>query len=204
MSKLKTKKVPTFANVLPYILIVFGILGLICSAALTYDTNKLAVNPNYLPSCNLNPIVACGPDIKSEQGSVFHIPNPYIGLVAFPMVITTGVAMLAGAKLKRWYWLSLEAGTIFGLGFVHWFFFEAVYRIHALCPYCMGTWVVTITIFWYLTLYNIKHGHIVVPDKLKPVTDFLIRHHIDVIILWFLILAALILKHFWYYYGRDF
>jgi uncharacterized membrane protein len=196
------KKLPTFVKVLPYILIVGGIAGFICSAVLTYDNNKIAVNPNYVPSCNLNPIIACGQEIKSLQGNVFHVPNPYIGLVAFTMLFTAGVALVAGGKFKRWFWLALEGGTVLGVIFVHWFFFEAVYRIHALCPYCMGTWVVTIVTFWYLTLYNIQQGHLIVPRKLKPLTDFLTLHHIDVLVLWFLILAGLILKHFWYYYGH--
>lgn len=198
------KKLPTFIKTLPYILIVCGLVGFIASAILTYDHNQIALNPHYVPSCNINPVVACGSVLRSKQTDVFHLPNPYIGLAVFPMVITTGVALLAGAKFKRWYWLALEAGTIFGIGFVHWLFFETVYRIHALCPYCMATWVITITSFWYLTLYNIQTGNIVIPKKLKPFINFLIRHHIDVLILWFLIIGALILKHFWYYYGKDF
>jgi uncharacterized membrane protein len=190
-----------FAKVLPYILIVASIIGLVSSAVLTYDHNKIAQNPHYIPSCDFNPVIACGEVISTKQGNVFHIPNPYIGLVVFPMVLTTGVALLAGAKFKRWYWLCLEAGAIFGLGFVHWLFFETVYRIHALCPYCMTTWVGTITTFWYLTLYNIQNRNIVVPKKLKPYTNFLVQHHIDILILWFVVIFALILKHFWYYYG---
>lgn len=205
MAKPKVKaKNPTFAKALPWILIVCGIIGLIMSIVLTYDHNKIAMNPNYIPSCNLNPVIACGNVIKSKQAEAFRFPNPYIGLVAFPLLVGAGMALLAGAKLKRWYWLTLEAGTIFGLGFIHWLFFETVYRIHALCPYCIGTWIVTITSFWYVTLYNIQAGNIKVPAKFKPFTDFLVRHDLDILILWFLILFALILKHFWYYYGKHF
>ena len=197
-------KLHTFAKVLPYILMVGAVLGLLFSAILTYDHNQITQNPNYVPSCNLNPIVACGSVIKSKQAEAFSFPNPYIGLVAFPIVLTTGVALLAGAKLKRWYWMGLEAGTIFGIGFIHWLFFETVYRIHALCPYCMGIWVITIASFWYVTLYNIQTGNIKVSEKLKPLADFLARHHLDILILWFIIITALILKHFWYYYGHYF
>jgi uncharacterized membrane protein len=203
-AKSAKKTLPTFAKVLPYILVIGGIIGLIAAGVLTYDHNKLAQNPNYIPSCNLNPIIACGSVIKSKQAQAFDFPNPYVGLVAFPMVITTGMALFAGAKFKRWYWWLLEAGTIFGLGFVHWLFFETVYRIHALCPYCIAVWIVTITTFWYVTLYNIQAGNIVLPKNIRPVTDFLVRHHLDVVIVWFLILTLLILKHFWYYYGHYF
>jgi uncharacterized membrane protein len=198
------KALPSFAKVLPYILIIGSIIGLISAAVLTYDHNKIIQNPGYIPSCNLNPVIACGSVIKSKQATAFDFPNPYIGLVAFPMVLTAGVALLAGAKLKRWFWWLLELGTIFGLGFIHWLFFETVYRIHALCPYCIAVWIVTITMFWYLTLYNLQAGNIPVSASLKPFTDFLVRHHLDIVLLWFLIIAALILKHFWYYYGHYF
>lgn len=192
----------TFAKVLPWVLVVGGIIGFVCAVVLMYDHNQIAANPNYVPSCNLNPIIACGNVIKSKQGRVFGFPNPYIGLVAFPIVLTVGLALLAGAKFKRWFWLGLEAGTILGLAFIHWLFFETVYRIHALCPFCMGVWVVVITTFWYVTLYNLAAGNINLPRRLIGVGDFARRHHLDILILWFLIIAALIIKHFWYYYGH--
>ncbi len=178
----KAKKLPTFAKALPWILIIAGIVGTICAAALVYDHNKIAANPSYIPSCNLNPIIACGDVIKSKQAQAFAVPNPYIGLVAFPMVLTTGAAMLAGAKFKRWFWLIFEIGPIFGVGFVMWLFYETVYRIHALCPYCMGVWLVTIPTFWYVTLYNIQAGNIKVQGRGKKFTDFLARHHADIVV----------------------
>jgi hypothetical protein len=58
--------------------------------------------------------------------------------------------------------------------------------------------------FWYLTLYNLQAGNIELTKSWKPVSNFLVRHHFDVLILWFLIIAGLILKHFWYYYGHYF
>jgi uncharacterized membrane protein len=54
--------------------------------------------------------------------------------------------LLAGASFKRWFWRGLEIGTIFGLGFVHWLIFQALYRINALCPYCMVVWVLLLLV----------------------------------------------------------
>jgi uncharacterized membrane protein len=203
MEKVDTKKVPKFAKVIPVILIICGAIGLIMSFAIMYEELKLDANPAYVPSCNLNPVIACGSVMKSGQAHIFGFSNPIIGLAAFPVLITSGVVLLSGAKLKRWYWLGLEGGAIFGVGFIHWLFFETVYRIHALCPYCMGAWIVTITTFWYVTLYNLNSGNIKVRGQLKRLTNFLTKHHLDILILWFLIIAGLILKHFWYYYGQH-
>jgi uncharacterized membrane protein len=197
----KLKKL-TLENVLPYILLVGGIIGLICSFIITYDKMRLLEDPNFVPNCNLNPIISCGSVMQSKQGSAFGFPNPWIGLAAFAVLVTVGVVLLASAKFKRWFWLGLEFGTILGLGFVHWLFFESVYRIHSLCPYCIAVWVVTITTFWYVTLYNIQQNYISVPGRLIGIADFMRRHHLDILLLWFIVIAALILKHFWYYYGK--
>lgn len=193
-----------FTKFLPYLLIVAGVIGLAMSFILTLEEHSLLKNPNYVPSCNLNPVIACGSVIRSGQAQAFHFPNPYIGLAAFPVLIVTGIALLAGARLKRWYWLGLEAGTLFGVGFVHWLFWQSVYHIHALCPYCMMVWAVTITTFWYVTLYNLEAGHIKVKEELQKTKNFLLRHHLDILTLWFVVITVLILKHFWYYYGHYF
>jgi uncharacterized membrane protein len=200
-----TKKSFTLPNVLPYILIIAGVIGYICAFIIMFDKVKLADNPSYIPSCNLNPIISCGSVMKSAQAHAFGFPNPFLGLGGFAVVATVGAAMLAGGKFKRWFWLSVNAGLLFAVGFCHWLFFESVYRIHALCPWCMGVWAVSITSFWYVTLYNLDQGNIRLPaGKSRKAYGWVRRHHLDILIAWLLIIAALILKHFWYYYGHYF
>lgn len=192
----------SLTKILPWMLVVLGALGLIFSLVIMYDKVALLQDPNFRPACDINPVVSCGSVMESDQASAFGFPNPFIGIIGFSVVIATGMAALAGARFKRWYWLGLQLGVIFGVAFVHWLFFQSVYRIGALCPYCMGVWVVTITLFWYVTLYNIQAGHIRLKGWLEKIGFFLRRHHLDILILWFLIIAALILKRFWYYYGE--
>ncbi|CAN5150157.1 vitamin K epoxide reductase family protein [soil metagenome] len=199
----ETKQRSKLERFLPYLLIFVGVIGVIAALVITQDKIKLLEDPNFKPSCSINPIISCGSVMKSAQSHVFGFPNTYIGLVGFPVLITTGVILLGGARLKRWYWLGLNAGLLFGIGMVHWLFFQSVYRIHALCPYCMAVWIVTITAFWYVTLYNIQAKNIKLPAKARPVAGFVRRHHLDILVLWFLIILALILKHFWYYFGKH-
>lgn len=188
---------------MPWLLIVGGIIGDICSFIISLDKIKLLENPAYKPSCDLNPIVSCGSVMSSHQGSVFGFPNPWLGLAAFSVLVTMGVGMLAGAKFKRWFWQGLEAGIVVGLIFAFWLLFESVYRIHALCPYCLTVDVVVITLFWYNTLYCIEKNYIVLKDKyLIRAAQFARKHHLDILVLVFLILIGIILKHFWYYYGH--
>jgi len=189
---------------LPWLLVIGGFIGLLCSSIIMYDKIALAQDPSFRPGCDLNPVISCGSVMQSWQATAFwNIPNPFIGMMAFPVVIATGMAVLAGARLKRWYWLGLEVGTVLGLGFVHWLFFQSVYDINALCPYCMVVWAVTITTFWYVTLHNIQTGHIKLKGWLQQVGFFARRHHLDILLFWLLLIAFFILKHFWYYYGEQ-
>ena len=51
---------------------------------------------------------------------------------------------VAKVPLPRWYWAGLATGTALGVVFIHWLIFQSLYRIGALCPYCMVVWAVTI------------------------------------------------------------
>ncbi|PIZ63889.1 Vitamin K epoxide reductase [Candidatus Saccharibacteria bacterium CG_4_10_14_0_2_um_filter_52_9] len=195
----------TLKQALPYILIIVGVIGYTAAFIIMVDKMLVLENPNYVPSCDTNPVISCGSIMQSAQAKAFGFANPLIGLGAFPVLAFVGVAILAGARFKRWFWLGLNAGLLFGIGFVHWLFFESVYRIGALCPYCMAVWAVSITGFWYVTLYNIDSKFIRLPKgRANRVYDWIRRHHIDIVVLWLLIIAALTLKRFWYYYGRNF
>ncbi len=199
---MKMKKIrASREQVLSWILIIGGLIGLIAAFIITIEKLSLLQNAAYQPSCNLDPIISCGSVMKSAQSHIFGFPNPLIGLIAFPIVITTGVVLASGVKLKRWYMIGLQLGTIFGLAFVHWLFFQSTYRINALCPYCIAAWIVTITIFWYTLQYNLRQKFITVPRALQKISSFIQAHHLDILVVWFLVLLFFILKHFWYYYG---
>ena len=190
-------------TILPWILVIGGVLGLIASIAITQEKFDLAMNPHYQPVCDLNPIISCGSVMKSDQAHTFGFMNPFIGLVGFPIVIATGMAMFAGAKFKRWWWLWTQAGLTFGIAFAYWLLFESVYRIRALCPWCLTVDLALTTVWWYVTLFNFHNGFIKLPAQLERAGAFVKRHHVDILVAWFLIVIALILKHFWYYFGQH-
>jgi len=198
----KTIKEPFWVKHFPFILIVGGFLGIFASLTLSLDEIKLLKNPNFQPACNLNPLLSCTSVISSTQAKAFAgVPNPYLGLAGFAVVVTFGMAILAGAKYKKWFWQGLLIGTFLATLFIHWLFFETVYNIGKLCLYCMLTWIVTIGIFWYTLLMNYRQGFLPVPKQFKKAADFVSRHHLDILIAWYLIIAGLILNHFWYFFG---
>ena len=158
---------------------------------------KLA-NTGYVPSCSLNPIVSCGSVMDSPQAALLGFPNPLIGVAAFPVVVTTGVALLAGFRPPRWYWVGMLAATTLAVVFIHWLIVQSLYSIGALCPYCMVVWVVTIPLFWYTTLRTLREGHL--GSAGRSLGAGLGTVHTVVVVVWYLVIVALVLQRFWDYW----
>ncbi|MFE2412035.1 vitamin K epoxide reductase family protein [Kitasatospora sp. NPDC059408] len=184
-----------------WLLLIGGAVGLFASAVLTLDKLRLLKDPSYVPSCNINPIISCGSIMRSAQAEAFGFPNSLLGLAGFAVVAAIGAGLLAGAAYRRWFWLGLQAGTLFGIGFATWLMYQALYRIGALCPYCMVVWAAMIPLFWYTTLHNLRSGVIPVGRGLRPVVREAARYHWVVPVLWYAVIALLVLNRFWYYWS---
>lgn len=193
--------IPKLKQRLPYILMITGVLGCIAAFALTYDKIQILQNPSYSPGCNINPIFSCGSVMKAEQASLFGVPNTVFGLMAFSMLTTFGFMLATGAKVKSWVWIGAQLAATSGIIFMHYLFFQGVFRINAICPWCFLTWMVTIPAFWYITLYNFQEKIIKLPKALEPAIKFSLKHHGDILAAWYLIILAILLQHFWYYWS---
>ncbi|WP_394435524.1 vitamin K epoxide reductase family protein [Streptomyces sp. SGAir0957] len=161
------------SRALALLLVLTGAAGVLAAWVITLDKFKLLEDPNFTPGCSINPVISCGSIMKSDQASVFGFPNPMLGLVTYGIVICVGVSLLAGARFPRWYWLTFNAGCLFGVGFVTWLQFQSLYRINALCLWCCLAWVATILMFWYVTSLNVRNDFLPAPRWLKSFfTDF--------------------------------
>ncbi len=149
------------------LLLISGAAGLLASWVITLDKFKLLEDPDFTPGCSLNPVVSCGNIMKSDQASAFGFPNPMLGLVAYGIVICVGACLLAGAAFPRWYWLTFDAGTLFGVGFVTWLQFQSLYRINSLCLWCCLAWIATIVLFWYVTSFVVREGFLPAPAGVR-------------------------------------
>ncbi len=142
----------------PWILLFSGIIGLFAAFTLMQDKVAILSDPNYVPSCNINPVLSCGSVIVTDQASIFGFANPIIGLMTYSVVIALAVLLISRVVLPNWVWLGLNLGALGGLAFVVWLIFQSLYVIEALCPLCMVAWVGTILIFWVTTAENAQAG----------------------------------------------
>jgi uncharacterized membrane protein len=190
-----------FGRLLPWLLLVGGLVGLLAAFVLTVEKIELLTDDTYVPTCSINPVLNCGSIMRTDQAEVFGFPNPLLGLAAFPVLATTGATLLAGARLRRWYWLGLQAGATAGVLFVGWLIFQSLYRIGALCPYCMVVWAVVLPTFWYVTLANLRRGVLGTGARDGRSTAVLVGNHAVILTVAYLAVVALILERFWNYWS---
>lgn len=175
--------------------LIAGTLGEIAAFVLSVEKIRQLQSPSYVPSCSINPVLSCGSVMLTEQASAFGFPNPLLGIGAFSVVIVTGVLAFAGIRLPRWYWSGLAAGTLLGVVFIGWLIFQSLYRIGALCPYCMVVWVVTTALLV-----------VIAPIALRPlagnaVFDLLYQWRWPLYALLVTAVSLMILDRFWSYWS---
>lgn len=193
-----TRRAP--GRALALLLLIGGLIGFAAAFVLTVEKLALLTDVGYTPSCSLNPVLNCGSIMKTTQAEAFGFPNPLIGLAAFPAVAATGAAILAGARLARWYWLGLQVGVTFGIAFVGWLIFQSLYRIGALCPYCMVVWAVVVPLFLYVSLRNAQSGVFGRRVAASGAVRTLAEWHLLVLTVVVLVVLGLITEQFWYYW----
>ena len=181
-------------------LLVGGTVGLVAAFVLVLEKIALLGDSEYVPTCSINPVLNCGSIMQTTQAEVFGFPNPLIGVASFPVLMATGAALVAGAALKRWYWWGLQVGVTFGVGFVAWLIFQSLYRIGALCPYCMVVWVVVIPTFWYVTVHNLGSGVFGARIARSTAVRRTREAHVLVLTLVVLLVVGIILERFWSYW----
>ena len=176
-------------------ILIAGFVGLVASFTLTYEKFELLIDSDYVPSCSINPVLSCGSVMATQQASVFGFPNPMMGIVAFTVVLVTGVLAVAGIRLPQWYWAGMAVGTLLGAVFVHWLIFQSLYRIGALCPYCMVVWAMTMTMLVVVCSIALR------PLAANPVARVVYQWRWSLVAFWFMGLIALITIRFWNYWS---
>nr|WP_235189441.1 MULTISPECIES: vitamin K epoxide reductase family protein [Williamsia] len=186
-----------FPRLLRWVLGVCGVIGLIAAFTLTVEKFELATDPDYTPTCSLNPIVNCGSIMDTPQAAVFGFPNSLLGIAGFTAVLA--IAVLLTPATPAWIWMSTQVGLSAAVVFVHWLIVQSLYEIGALCPYCMAVWLVVVVAFWYVTLRNLDR--IIVRGRARRLVDALISVHSVVPVVWALTILTLIIIEFWWYWS---
>lgn len=179
-------------------MLAFGITGLIASFVLAVEEFHLMKNPDAILSCSFNLVLNCATVMKTWQASVFGFPNMYIGLMGFPMVIMIALLGLSNVKFPRWFLIGAEIGYVFWTLFAYWLFFNSVYVIEVLCPWCLVVTFSMTLLSATITRYNLQHNTFgFAKTTHKKVSQFLDKDYDKLIVAsWILLLVALVFAKF--------
>jgi len=173
-------------------------LSLTASFVLSIDAVRLAADPNVSLSCNINSVISCGTVGTSWQAHLLGFPNAFLGLVAEPVVITIAIASLGGVRFPRWFMFSAQVVYTIGVIFAYWLFYQAMFNIGALCPWCLLVTASTTLVFSTLTHVNIRDGNLFLPPRVQRTLRNAVAADLDAlaVTIWLLALVlAVILKY---------
>lgn len=136
------------------IIVIFSILALLAAFQLSVDKLHLLQDPEAKLACSINTVLNCASVMKTPQADLFGFPNSYLGMIGFPVFLFFGLSSLVGARYNKLILRVLLLGISVALIFAFWLFFESMYMIEILCPWCMLT--TTSTAFIFASLLHIS------------------------------------------------
>ena len=98
----------------------------------------------------------------------------------------------------RWFMVSAQAIYTIALGFAYWLFYEAMFSIHHLCPWCLLVTLATTLVFFEMTYVNIRDNNLFLPPRAQRAAIALIRSNLDIllVIAWILlILLSIVIRY---------
>ncbi len=139
--------------------IVAGLIGWIVSFLLYLEYIGQLTGADALISCDISPIVTCGPNLLSPGGNLLGFSNSIIGIVLFVGPVYAGVSALAAPQgLRAWYWRVYAAFVAAAFVFVHVLAYRSVFEYGSLCPWCMVVWLITIPLLWSVLGWTLRAG----------------------------------------------
>lgn len=179
-------------------MLFFAIAAFIAAFTLSVEKLEILKNPDAKLSCSINVVLNCASVMKTPQSSVFGFPNSYLGIMGFAIVIAVAMGGLLRTKFSRAYLVTAQVFYGLGLLFAYWLFFQSVYVIQILCPWCLVVTFSTTIIFETLLRYNLRENNFNLSKKShKKVLEFLGKDYDKLITAgWIVVLIALVFIKF--------
>lgn len=137
--------------------------------------------------------------MNTWQASLFGFPNVFIGLMAYPVVITVAVAALSGVRFKKPFLIAAHlVYFLLGAVFSYWLFFQSLYVIEILCPWCLVVTATTTLIFATMTHYVLRENVYGFSKKInKKIQNFLAKDYHELLVaIWLLAMVGLVFAKF--------
>ncbi len=183
----------TFGTVL-----VAGIAGLLAALTLSIEKYHLLKEPDAILSCSFNLVLNCSVVMQTWQASLFGFPNSLIGVTLYPAAIVLALFGLSRVALPRWMLITAQIVALLGAVFAYWLFFQSVYEIQVLCPWCLVVTFVTTLILSSITHYNLRENTFQLSKSVDKRVQGFVGNGYDKLAtaIWVALLIALVIMQF--------
>lgn len=177
---------------------VFATIGLLCSLILSIDKLQLAEHPSQQLPCSLNAFLNCATVMNTPEASLLGFPNSFIGMMAYSVLLTVAVASLFRARFPKSFMALLQLGVTVEIMFAYWLFFDSVFTIQVLCPFCLAVTFSSTMIFAAITRYNILEKNLYFAPKTQAALEKWVSKDYDKLAVagWVVVMVALVLVRF--------
>lgn len=180
------------------IMAVFALVGLLCSLILSIEKLHLLENPDATLPCSINVFLNCATVMSTPEASLLGFPNSFIGMMAYSVLLTVAVIGFMGVRLPRPFMLLLQLGVTVEILFAYWLFFDSVFVIQVLCPFCLAVTFSSTMIFAAVTRYNILENNLYFAPKTQKFFEGIIQRDYDKVAVaaWVVLMIALVFVKF--------
>jgi uncharacterized membrane protein len=159
---------------------LFGGTGVYASVSLLLSKLEKLANPEFVPSCSINAWFDCGRVMDTKWGELLGYPNYINGIGLYSLAVMTGLFIIFNRENdRRVMWFAL---VLAGLGLVvniH-LMYISVFLIHAVCLWCVLSFVSTTGVFFATLEYMLREGMFGVSKRVKTYLKWI---HIPLLIM---------------------
>ena len=194
----KKDKKPGYRQVTFGLMLAGGIAALTAAFVLTLEKFHLYENPDAVLSCSFNAVLNCSAVMQSWQASAFGFPNMLIGLIAFPVLLTIATLGLSGTKFPRWFLIAASIALFLGTLFAYWLFFQSLYAIQVLCPWCLIVTTSMTLMFSSFLHFNLKENTFKLNKNIDKFVQRFLKggYHQMVVLAWIALMVGLVVLKF--------
>lgn len=180
------------------IMLIGGVAALIAAFVLTIEKFHLYEDPNAVLSCSINVVLNCSTVMQTWQSHVFGFPNMLLGLMAFPVMITVAILGLSRVQLPRWFLIAANIGFLLAVVFAYWLFFQSLYAIQVLCPWCLIVTTSMTLVFSSMLHYNLKENTFKFAKKINDRIQRFLNggYHQMIVLSWIALMVVLVVLKF--------
>lgn len=141
------------------VMLACAAIAFFASFTLSVEYVELLKDPHVNLPCNINAVLNCASVMKTDQAHVLGFPNSFMGIAGEAVMVTVSVAYFAGARFKKWFYVAVNLGVLLSALFAYWLFFQSLYTIQILCPWCLLVTTTSTLMLGAITRFNLRENN---------------------------------------------